>query len=98
MGLYSGEDGAVQQLGCISPDSVTVEIKGGLPVYLISHVNGRQTTHTTDDVLHIRMPVSLDGILGASPIQLCREALGLNPALVQESSALIAKRARHAES
>ncbi|HXH89705.1 MAG TPA: phage portal protein [Gaiellaceae bacterium] len=90
VGLYAGEEGQVEQLGVLPPDRVQVEIKGGMPLYTLTHDNGRQTTHGTDDVLHVRMPLTLDGILGASPIALQREALGLNRALGEEASALAA--------
>jgi HK97 family phage portal protein len=88
--LYKGEEGSVEQLGVIAPDRVQVEIKAGLPLYTLTHEDGRLTTHGVDDVLHVRMPLSLDGVLSASPIALAREALGLNKALTEESSALVA--------
>ena len=89
IGLYSGEEGELQQLGVLPPDRVEVEVRGGMPWYRLTRDNGRQTEHTSDDVLHVRMPLSIDGVLGASPIALVGEALGLNRALVQEASALI---------
>ena len=89
LGKFSGEDGSIQQLGVIPPERVTVEVRGGLPLYTLSHQNGRQTTHGQSDILHVRMPLSLDGVLGLSPIALAREALGLARALGQHASALV---------
>lgn len=91
IGLYSDESGQVAQLGVIPPDRVQVEIRGGEPRYTLTHDSGKQTQHTTEDVLHVRLPVvAEDGILGLNPIQAAREALGLNRALSEESSALVA--------
>lgn len=90
VGLYSDESGQVAQLGVLPPDRVQVEIRAGEPRYTLTHEDGRQTQHMTDDVLHVRLPVvAADGILGLNPIQAAREALGLNRALGEEASALV---------
>jgi HK97 family phage portal protein len=74
----------IVQLGAIPADRVAVELVGGEPFFSISLDTG-PSVHGTFDIVHIRMPVSLDGILGASPIHLARESLGLS-AVVQETA------------
>src|SRR6266545_2696573 len=46
VGKYRNGDGAIEQLGVLSPERVQVEIKAGLPLYTLTHVDGRVTTHT----------------------------------------------------
>jgi HK97 family phage portal protein len=88
-GLYRNGEGEIEQLGVLSPDRVQVEIKGGLPLYTLSHDDGKQSVHGTEDVLHFK-GLSLDGVLGLSPIAQAREALGLASALTEHASALFA--------
>jgi HK97 family phage portal protein len=90
LGKFRNAEGSIEQVGVLSPDRVTVEVKGGMPLYTISHENGRQTTHGVEDVLHVRMPLTLDGVLGLSPIAQAREALGLARLLGEQASALAA--------
>lgn len=89
VGKFRNGDGAIEQLGALPPEGVQIEIKGGLPLYTLTHLNGRETTHGPDDVLHVRMPLTLDGVLGLSPIAQAREALGLARALSEQASATI---------
>ena len=90
LGLFSDESGQVAQLGLLHPESVTVEIRNGEPRYRLTHTDsGRQTEHTTEDILHIRLPVvDSSGILGLSPIGQAREALGLAKSLTDQASAM----------
>jgi HK97 family phage portal protein len=81
----------VEQLGVIPPDRVQVQLVGGKPLYVLSHLDGRQTTHDENDVVHIRTALtSSDGVTGLSPVAQCREALGLARALGEQASALVA--------
>ena len=73
----------IVQLGVIPADRVAVELIGGEPFYTI-HLDVGPSVHGTFDIVDLRMPVSLDGILGASPIHLALE-LGLS-AVVQETA------------
>jgi HK97 family phage portal protein len=75
----------IVQLGVIPADRVAVELIGGEPFYSV-HLDIGPSVHGTFDIVHLRMPVSLDGILGASPIHLARESLGL-AAVVHETAA-----------
>jgi HK97 family phage portal protein len=56
---------------------------------LLTHLDGRQTRHDTSDLVHIKLPLSLDGVVALSPVAQCRAALGLNLALTQEATALM---------
>jgi HK97 family phage portal protein len=77
----------IVQLGVIPADRVAVELIGGEPFYTI-HLDTGPSVHGTFDIVHLRMPVSLDGILGASPIHLARESLGLSAVVAETAGAL----------
>lgn len=76
-------DGEIVQLGCISPDSVQVELRGQRIVYTLDTLQGRVEVGP-QDVLHVKA-MSLDGLRGMSPVTQCRVALGLSSSL-QESA------------
>jgi HK97 family phage portal protein len=75
VGKFRGPDGTVAQLVPLNPSAVTVFVEGGTPLYTYMSPDGVQRL-TTDDVLHIR-GLSVDGILGISPIGQARQALSL---------------------
>jgi HK97 family phage portal protein len=81
-GLYRS-DGEIVQLGCISPESVEVELRGQRIVYTLSTQHGLVEVGP-DDVLHIK-GMSMDGLRGMSPVTQCRLSLGLSASL-QESA------------
>jgi HK97 family phage portal protein len=87
LGLYSNAEGGVEQLGVIDPERVQVQIVAGAPRYLLTHLDGTRTVHDETEIVHIRMPMTFDGVVGMSPIAQCGEALGLNKALAEEASA-----------
>jgi HK97 family phage portal protein len=88
VGLYRAE-GEIVQLGLLDPSRVEVEIRGGEPRYTWTDPNGQRHPLTRSDVVHVR-GLSLDGVRGASPVSLCREALGLSAALATHASATLA--------
>jgi HK97 family phage portal protein len=88
-GKYRADGGEIEQIAVLPNDRVTVQIRGGLPFYTLTHLDGRQTTHGQSDVLHFR-GLSMDGVVGLSPIAQCREALGLAASLRDHASALFA--------
>ena len=59
----------IVQLGAIPADRVAVELVGGEPSTPCTSTPAR-AIHGTFDIVHMRMPVCLDGILGVSPIHL----------------------------
>jgi len=88
LGLFRDASGALAQLAVLSPDRVRVDLApGGQPRYTITDDQGRMTTHTTRDVLHFK-GLSMDGVMGLSPIGQARQALGLATALEQSAAAL----------
>lgn len=79
------DGGEVQQIELLAPDRVLVQLVNGEPVYQYSAPLGQIFFGLTRrDVVHCR-GMSLDGLRGASPIALCRNALGLSAALSQEA-------------
>lgn len=88
-GKYRNPDGSLQQLGLLPPDRMEVELVAGEPRYKYHRPNAAPVERLTrDDLIHIRSGFTLDGIRGASPIRLCREAMGLSKSLTDAASAL----------
>lgn len=88
-----GGDGEVRELVLLPPERVRPELKAGLPLYTVTDQRGRQTTHTTADVIHVRA-LTTDGVLGLSPIQQCRTALGLSSKLAEHAAKFFENDAR----
>jgi|SRR6478672_7244607 len=88
IGVYYGPDRAVQQLAILPPDRMEVELIGGEPRFKYHPTNSAPVENLTrDDVIHVRSGFSLDGIRGASPIRVCREAMALGRSLADAASA-----------
>jgi HK97 family phage portal protein len=85
VGKYRDAEGTVNQLGLLDPQYVQVELKRGEPLYTLTGPMGLQSEHGVEDILHIRA-MSTDGLLGLSPIQQCKRALGLSKNLVDHAS------------
>lgn len=94
VGKYRDEDGEVSQLGVIDPTRVTVEVRGGMPLYTISPARGERQTVTERDVLHVRSPLSLDGIRGLSPVSAARQAVESAAAIASHAAATFKNGAR----
>ena len=91
LGKIRGDGGEIVQLEALSPDRMVVKVVSGEPVYTyFSPLDGVFDNLTVNDVCHIRGMTGPDGIRGASPVGLCREALGLNASLTTAASALFA--------
>ena len=91
LGKVKDADGNIVQLEALSPDRTVVKVVDGSPVYTYySPLDGVFDNLTTSDVIHVRGMTGPDGIRGASPVGLCREALGLNASLTTAASALFA--------
>lgn len=80
---YLGKErvlGRVVHLWPITPDRVSPRRERGAKVFDVLEDDGSFHTYTTRDVLHIRHR-SLDGFVGASPIHVHRNTLGIALAL-----------------
>ena len=90
--------GIPRELNRLKPEAVTVEqdTTTGEPIYKFAANtgNGQRNLHRRD-VLHIPAP-SLDGLKGASPVQQCREAIGLALVMERHAARLFARGARPA--
>ncbi|MDP9346367.1 MAG: phage portal protein [Actinomycetota bacterium] len=93
VGKFRDDQGTVTQLGLLAPDRVQPKLVRGEPRYVFTDTEGHQTEHGTDDVLHIRA-MGADGLVGLSPVQQCRAALGLSSSLVDHASAFFENDAR----
>jgi HK97 family phage portal protein len=94
VGKFRDADGRLEQLGLLHPDQVQVERSNGKPKYTVSDSKtGRQSIHGADDIVHIR-GMSVDGLVGLSPIGQCRLAVSLNKGLGEFSEAFIRNGAR----
>jgi HK97 family phage portal protein len=78
---YRDRDGRVVQLGLLAPDSVTVEIERGEPVYTVYSLMDGVQRLGPPDILHIRAIVSEDGVYGMTPIKQGAGAISLNAEL-----------------
>lgn len=63
-----------------------MELRRGVPVYTFTSPEGHTSEHGVEDILHVRAPLSLDGLLGLSPIASCRVALGLADNLAEHAA------------
>jgi HK97 family phage portal protein len=90
---YRDQEGRVAALGLLEPDSVTVELEDGHPVYTVYSEDG-VSKHGVEDILHIRAIVSQDGILGLSPIRQAAGALTLNSELQRHARDTMTRGAR----
>lgn len=72
-------NGVVTELLPLSPSKVKVarDPKSGSPFYVLNENEG---PYTTAEILHVR-GMSLDGVIGLSPIQMARQGLGTYAAL-----------------
>ncbi|MEW6457615.1 MAG: phage portal protein [Bacillota bacterium] len=68
-------DGAPASLWPIHPARVQVEVQNGTILYKAATPQGQTQTLTSDDILHIPL-LAVDGIVGKSPVQVAREAIG----------------------
>lgn len=93
-GKYRGGGNAVEQLGLMHPDRMKVELVAGVPAYTFIDADGTRVPLTQADVLHIRSPLSVDGVYGLSPIRQCRVALGLAGHLAEHADAFFTEGGR----
>ncbi len=93
IGLYrDGPD--VVQLGTLPPDRVQIEIKAGQPFYRYSPQVGGQMILTVDDLIHVRALVSIDGVVGLSPLRQAAGAINLSDSLAKHAASYMANDGR----
>ena len=94
LGKFRNESGVVEQLGCLHPDQVEVELRAGMPLYTVTDPKtGRQSQHGSDDIVHIK-GISTDGLRGLSPIRQARLAVSLSKGLGEFAEAFVRHGAR----
>lgn len=75
--IRSGAVGAVSELWPLHPSRMDVErIENQRLRYVYTEPDGRKTVYTQDQIFHVRW-LSFDGINGAVPVSLFREAIGV---------------------
>jgi HK97 family phage portal protein len=93
VGKWRDPDGRIIRLALLPPDRVQVELKRDVPRYTLTDYQGRQSEHGTSDILHIRA-LSTDGLVGLSPVSLCRISLGLSSSLTRHAAQFFENDAR----
>ncbi|NPV80180.1 MAG: phage portal protein [Firmicutes bacterium] len=89
-----GDTGIPVALWPLHPSKVQVEMPAGGPIiYQVTGANGQRTPYSPDDILHVPL-LALDGIIGRSPVQLAREAIGAALAAEEHASGYFANAAR----
>lgn len=86
VGKFRNAEGHVEQLALMQPDRVRPEAKNGLVLYTVTDGAGRTQTVGPRDVIHVR-GLTLDGLIGLSPVKQCRVALGLSSSLAEHGQA-----------
>lgn len=77
----------------LPPDATTVDMTSGEPVYRVGS-GDKMAVYRWQDVLHLRAPVTFDGVTGESPVTLARQAIGLAMALEEHGASLFGNAAR----
>lgn len=90
---YRGPGGAVEQLGVIQPHRVVVSVTAGEPLYTVRQDDGTDLRLNRRDIIHVR-GMSLDGVMGLSPIQQARGVIGLGITLEDAAGRLLRNDAR----
>lgn len=71
------KSGKAKALHLIHPDAIQVKrLANGRLGYVVTNENGKQEPLLQEEIIHIRYH-SDDGIIGKSPITVCRESIGL---------------------
>lgn len=94
LGKYRDERGQVAQLGVLDPTAVKIEVRGGLVFFTVTLSDGRRQTLTESDILHVRGPLSLDGVNGCSPLTFCAESLDAAQSMTRHAAATFRNDAR----
>lgn len=88
------KDGIVTELLPLDPAAMTLDVTpGGRLQYRYAPADGKPRVYEADQIWHAK-GLSTDGLLGLSPITLCREALGLAAAAEAHGAAFFRDGAR----
>lgn len=87
--------GEPRELHRLTPTAVSIDMASGEPAYVYQAGTERRR-YAFSDVLHLRAPLSHDGIKGESPIKLAREAIGLSIVMERHAARLFGRGARPA--
>lgn len=89
IGKFRDERGQVVQLGAIHPRRVSVALSAGEPVFTVQpETSGPVLTLTRRDVIHVKA-MSVDGLVGLSPVAQARRALGVAISLEDQAANLL---------
>ena len=84
--IIAGDRGWVTELWPVHPDKVTVLLRqDGTLVYRFTDRFGHPQTRLQDEMLHIRF-LSLNGVLGLTPLSYARETIGRQVAMEKSNS------------
>jgi len=83
VGKYRDDSGVVVNIAPIHPAMITVALKQGIPQYTLVRIDG-VSQHGPEDIIHIKA-LSVDGLLGLSPIQMCKQSLSLQYSLARHA-------------
>lgn len=87
VGKFRDGDGRIAQLGLLHPDRVVPEIRAGRQLFTVTAPDGsRASEHGADDIVHVKA-LSVDGLLGLSPVRQARTILGLSDQLAKHAGA-----------
>jgi HK97 family phage portal protein len=94
--LAKGRDdaGKVARLWLLHPERVAVALVGDELVFKVRDERGHERVLGLEDIVHVRSPLSIDGLLGLSPIRSCRVALGLAQNLATHADAFFGEGGR----
>lgn len=87
IGLYRDAGGQIVALGTLHPDRVEVALIDGAPAFTFTGEDGVRQLLTGRDVIHVRGPLSLDGLRGCSPIRYCREVFATAGSITEHAGA-----------
>jgi HK97 family phage portal protein len=93
LGKVRDGDGNIVQLESLAPERMSVRLVAGAPLYEYYSPLDGVFQLTVADVIHVVGMRDPSGLRGASPISLCKEALGLNASLTTAASSLFSNSA-----
>lgn len=68
--------GKPREIHRLHPQAVSVDLTNLEPVFTVTEAQAQRVV-PLEDLIHIRAPVSFDGVTGEAPIHLARDAIGL---------------------